>query len=76
MASEGSNNAAPAEPVMPDLGAMMSAAQAGVNVTLLDENERPGGQVFRQFEKGFKVADPDALVPDFKEGQELLHQFN
>ena len=58
------------------IAAAIKAAQAGVNVTLLDENERPGGQVFRQFEKGFKVADPDALGPDFKEGQELLHQFN
>jgi NADPH-dependent 2,4-dienoyl-CoA reductase/sulfur reductase-like enzyme len=58
------------------IAAAIKAAQAGVNVTLLDENERPGGQVFRQFEKGFKVDDPDALGPDFKEGQELLHQFN
>ena len=58
------------------IAAAIKAAQAGVNVTLLDENERPGGQVFRQFEKGFKVADPDALGPDFKEGKELLHQFN
>ena len=58
------------------IAAAIKAAQAGVNVTLLDENERPGGQVFRQFEKGFKVADPDALGPDFIEGQELLHQFN
>ena len=26
--------------------------------------------------KVFKVADPDALGPDYKDGQELLHQFN
>jgi len=58
------------------VAAAIEAAQAGVNVTLLDENERPGGQCFRQFEKGFKVTDPDALGADFKEGQELLHQFN
>jgi NADPH-dependent 2,4-dienoyl-CoA reductase/sulfur reductase-like enzyme len=57
------------------IAAAIKAAQAGVNVTLLDENERLGGQVFRQLEKGFKVADPDALGPDFKEGKELLHQF-
>jgi NADPH-dependent 2,4-dienoyl-CoA reductase/sulfur reductase-like enzyme len=58
------------------IAAAIKAAQAGVNVTLLDENERLGGQVFRQLEKGFKVADPDALGPDFKEGKELLLQFN
>jgi NADPH-dependent 2,4-dienoyl-CoA reductase/sulfur reductase-like enzyme len=58
------------------ISAAIKAAQAGVNVTLLDENERLGGQVFRQLEKGFEVTDPDALGPDFKEGKELLHQFN
>jgi len=58
------------------VAAAIEAANAGVNVTLLDENERLGGQCFRQFEKGFKVTDPDALGPDYKEGQELLHQFS
>ncbi|MGD9133258.1 MAG: FAD-dependent oxidoreductase [Desulfobacterales bacterium] len=58
------------------VAAAIKAAQAGVNVTLLDENERPGGQCFRQFENGFKVNDPDVLGMDFEEGQELLHQFN
>ena len=58
------------------IAAAIKAAQAGVNVTLLDENERPGGQCFRQFEKGFTVADPDALGPDYRDGQELLHQLN
>ena len=56
--------------------AAIKAAQAGVNVTLLDENERPGGQCFRQFETGFNVTDPNVLGVDFKEGQGLLHQFN
>jgi NADPH-dependent 2,4-dienoyl-CoA reductase/sulfur reductase-like enzyme len=58
------------------IAAAIKAAQAGVNVTLLDENERPGGQCFRQFEKGFKISDPNVLGMDFKEGQELLYQFN
>jgi thioredoxin reductase/bacterioferritin-associated ferredoxin len=58
------------------IAAAIKAAKAGVNVTLLDENERPGGQCFRQFEKGFKLTDPDVLGMDFKEGQDLLHQFN
>ena len=58
------------------IAAAIKAAKAGVNVTLLDEKERPGGQCFRQFEKGFKLTDPDVLGMDFKEGQDLLRQFN
>jgi NADPH-dependent 2,4-dienoyl-CoA reductase/sulfur reductase-like enzyme len=58
------------------VAAAIEAVKAGVKVTLLDENERLGGQCFRQFAKGFKVADPDALGPDYEEGQELLHQFS
>ena len=58
------------------IAAAIQAARAGVDVALLDENEQPGGQVFRQLEQGFKVADPDALGPDFQEGQALLHEFN
>jgi len=57
------------------IAAAMEAAKAGVEVTLVDENERLGGQCFRQFEKGFKVVDPEALGLDYQEGQELLHQF-
>jgi thioredoxin reductase/bacterioferritin-associated ferredoxin len=58
------------------VAAAIKAARAGVNVTLLDENERPGGQCFRQFEKGFTVTDSDVLGMDFKEGQKLLQQFS
>ena len=58
------------------LAAAIEAAKAGVDVTLLDENERPGGQIYRQFETGFKVTNPDVMGPDFQEGQALLRQFN
>ena len=58
------------------IAAAIQAARAGAGVTLLDENEQPGGQVFRQFQSGFEVADPDSLGPDFQEGQALLHEFN
>ncbi len=57
------------------VAAAIKAAKAGVNVTLLDENERLGGQGFRQHQKGFNVTDPDALGPDYTEGQDLLQQF-
>ncbi len=55
--------------------AAIKAAKTGVNVTLLDENERLGGQCFRQYQKGFNVTDPGALGPDYTEGQDLLQQF-
>jgi thioredoxin reductase/bacterioferritin-associated ferredoxin len=58
------------------VAAAIKAAQAGVDVTLLDENERPGGQCFRQFEKGFTVTDSSVLGMDFNEGEQLLQQFS
>jgi NADPH-dependent 2,4-dienoyl-CoA reductase/sulfur reductase-like enzyme len=56
--------------------AAIVAARAGVKVTLLDENERPGGQIYRQFEKGFKVTDSKVLGRDYKKGLELLNQLS
>ena len=56
--------------------AAIEAAKAGVNVTLLDENERPGGQIYRQLEEGFKVTDPGVFGIDYEKGLELLGQFN
>lgn len=58
------------------MAAAIEAAKAGVEATLLDEKMRVGGQIYRQFEKGFKVTDPDALEPDYRDGQELLRQFS
>ncbi len=53
----------------------IEAAKAGVDVTLLDENERLGGQIYRQLEKGFKVTDSEALGRDYEKGIQLLRQF-
>jgi NADPH-dependent 2,4-dienoyl-CoA reductase/sulfur reductase-like enzyme len=58
------------------IAAAIEAAKAGVNVTLLDENERLGGQIYRQLEKGFKVTDPGVFGIDYEKGLELLSQFN
>jgi len=58
------------------IAAAIVAAGAGVKVTLLDENERLGGQIYRQFEKGFKVTDSKVLVRDHEKGLELLSQFS
>jgi len=56
--------------------AAIEAAGAGVKVTLLDENEKPGGQIFRQFEQGFKTTDSKHLGDDYQKGQNLLRQFD
>lgn len=57
------------------LAAAIEAARAGARVTVLDENARPGGQIYRQFSAGFKVTSPDALGRDFRRGQALLAEF-
>ncbi|MCF7938597.1 MAG: FAD-dependent oxidoreductase [Spirochaetales bacterium] len=57
------------------LSAAIEAARAGVRVTLFDENQSPGGQIFRQYPQGFQVTDPKVLGQDFRRGQELLTRF-
>jgi len=57
------------------LAAAIEAAKAGARVTVLDENARPGGQIYRQFNSGFSVTAPDVLGHDYQRGQELLAEF-
>jgi len=57
------------------LAAAIEAAKAGVSVTLLDENPHPGGQIYRQFNPGFRVTAPEVLGHDYQRGQELLAEF-
>jgi len=58
------------------LAAAVDAARAGVSVTLLDENPKPGGQIFRQFRDGFQVTNPSMLGHDFVRGHQLLSEFD
>jgi NADPH-dependent 2,4-dienoyl-CoA reductase/sulfur reductase-like enzyme len=58
------------------LTAAVEAAGAGVNVTLLDENPRPGGQIYRQLYSGFEVSDAKMLGRDYVRGQKLLAEFD
>jgi NADPH-dependent 2,4-dienoyl-CoA reductase/sulfur reductase-like enzyme len=55
--------------------AAIEAARAGARVTLLDESPRPGGQIYRQLDPGFRIASPGALGQDFPRGQALLAEF-
>lgn len=57
------------------IAAAIEAVKAGVKVMLLDENSKPGGQIYRQFENGFVVNDPQVLGRTYKKGQVLLQEF-
>ncbi len=57
------------------LAAAVEAARAGLSVTILDENPKPGGQIFRQFQDGFQVTNPGMLGHDYGRGRKLLSEF-
>lgn len=58
------------------LTAAIEAAKAGARVTVLDENAQPGGQIYRQVNRGFRVTAPGELGHDYERGQELLAEFS
>ena len=54
------------------LSAAVEAAGAGVRVTLVDENQKPGGQLFKQIHKFFGSKEHYAAVRGFDIGTKLL----
>ncbi len=54
------------------LSAAIEAARAGVDVTLIDENEKPGGQLFKQIHKFFGSKDHYAGIRGIDIGTQLL----
>lgn len=56
------------------LSAAYQAARAGAKVTLIDENKRPGGQLFKQIHKFFGSKEHHAGVRGYLIGEELLCQ--
>lgn len=56
------------------LSAASQAAAAGARVTLIDENKRPGGQLFKQIHKFFGSKEHHAGVRGYRIGEELLQQ--
>ncbi|MBC7263189.1 MAG: FAD-dependent oxidoreductase [Chloroflexi bacterium] len=54
------------------LSAAIEAASAGVRVTLIDENQKPGGQLFKQIHKFFGSKEHYAAVRGFDIGTKLL----
>lgn len=56
------------------LSAAIEAAQCGMQVVVLDENTRPGGQLFKQIHKFFGSKEHHAKTRGFRIGQQLLEQ--
>lgn len=54
--------------------AALQAARAGAHTILIDENSRPGGQLFKQIHKFFGSRDHKAGTRGFAIGTELLEQ--
>ncbi len=54
------------------LSAAIEASKAGVDVTLIDENEKPGGQLFKQIHKFFGSKDHHAGIRGIDIGRQLL----
>ena len=56
------------------LSAAIEAAKKGLNVLVFDENEKPGGQLFKQIHKFFGSKEHRAKVRGFVIGQQLLDE--
>jgi len=56
------------------LCAAIEAAKAGAQVMLLDENDRPGGQLVKQIHRFFGTSDHHAGVRGYEIGQRLLDE--
>jgi NADPH-dependent 2,4-dienoyl-CoA reductase/sulfur reductase-like enzyme/Fe-S-cluster-containing hydrogenase component 2 len=56
------------------LSAGIEAAKHGLNVVIYDENNRPGGQLFKQIHKFFGSKEHKAKIRGFKIGEELLRE--
>jgi NADPH-dependent 2,4-dienoyl-CoA reductase/sulfur reductase-like enzyme len=58
------------------LSCSIEAARSGAEVILIDENRRPGGQLFKQIHKFFGSKQHKAGVRGFDIGLQLLEQVN
>ncbi len=56
------------------LGAAIEAAKAGANALIIDENEKPGGQLFKQIHKFFGSKEHYAGTRGFVIGNNLLDE--
>lgn len=56
------------------LSAAIEAKKHGLRVIVFDENERPGGQLFKQIHKFFGSKEHRAKIRGYKIGEELLRE--
>ena len=56
------------------LSAAIEAAKRGLEVVVFDENEKPGGQLFKQIHKFFGSKEHRAKIRGFVIGQQLLDE--
>lgn len=56
------------------LSAAIEAAGRGMRVLVFDENEKPGGQLFKQIHKFFGSREHKARIRGFRIGQQLLQE--
>lgn len=56
------------------LSAAIEAARRGLHVVVFDENEKPGGQLFKQIHKFFGSKEHKAKIRGFVIGQQLLQE--
>ena len=56
------------------LSAAIEAAKRGMDVVVFDENEKPGGQLFKQIHKFFGSKEHKAKIRGFKIGEDLLKE--
>ena len=56
------------------LTASIEMAKRGVEVLLIDENKKPGGQLFKQIHKFFGSKEHDAGIRGFNIGENLLQE--
>ena len=56
------------------VGAAIAASQLGVKVLIIDENKRPGGQLFKKIQKFFGSKDHHAGIRGFNIGENLLNE--
>lgn len=56
------------------LSAAIEAARRGLKVIVFDENEKPGGQLFKQIHKFFGSKEHKAKIRGFVIGQQLLQE--
>ena len=54
--------------------AAIEAAKSDVSVTVIDENLKPGGQIYRRITDAFAVTDENRLGKDYIQGTKLIRE--